>query len=665
MIRTALRDSLGIGRARMIPGRTPSARRRFRPAVLNLEDRQLFSRFTWHNSSGGDFGNAQNWIDQNGHHGIPGAADTAIIKGSGLTVSINQSTRVGSLISNARIAINGPTLTLDHPFQSSSIANLDFRGGTIDLAGTLSIPRQFRWSGGTLGGCGTAVVEPGAIVTIVTSATSSLQNDAVLANHGTVTWREAGGQISGRGTINNSGTFNIDGKDPQHQVYSNPIDGTFNNHGSLLVDGALPAIDSLSSTGTIDVTNSGYLTINGNATLAGVMNVAWGATVSFADQGRSLPGMATVKPGAVFGGSGFYSVWDGEKLVLDTNVAPTNFLVAGGSVTGSGTLTVTGYLQFSGGQIAPAVVHVPAGATFHIDDYYDDSGSGWTLSAGTVNLAGQTVWAVKDAGNLVLGSSTIINNLSSGDLTIQTDNAMVGGTLNNRGLIVKTRAPGGGPGSGTTTIVTTLNNAGTVQVNSGTLNLAGPVAQVSGARLTGGSWKVANATGAGAVLTISSAGGITTIGPGTSVMLDGPSTTFTNLASLAVNEGAFSLLGGQSFGTQGPLGNYGVISLGAGDALVVDGNYGQAAGASLDMTIAGRSSSGLVRDLGITGDADFGRAVNITVPSGFVPVFDDRYVLMSYRHVRSFFGAINIWPLGGGEYLGVNYLPQAFYLRVR
>jgi hypothetical protein len=350
MIRTLLRESLGIGRTRTIPVRGRSARRRFRPAVLNLENRQLLSTFTWDSPAGGVFNNAQNWIDQNGHHGVPGAADTAIIKGSGFTVSINQSTCVGSLISNARIAINGATLTLDNPFQCSSIANLDFRGGTIDLAGTLSIPCQFTWSGGTLDGCGAVVVEPNAVVTIATSATSSLQNDAVLANHGTVTWCEAGGQISGDGTINNSGTFNIVGRDPQHQIYSNPIGGTFNNSGKLLVDGARPTIDSLCSSGTIVVTDDSYLTLAGNSSVSGPINAAWGTTVSFYgavnSQGTYVPGVATAKSGAVFGGSGFYSVWDHEKLVLQTNVAPANFLVAGGTVTGSGSLTVTSYLQF-------------------------------------------------------------------------------------------------------------------------------------------------------------------------------------------------------------------------------------------------------------------------------------------------------------------------------
>jgi Hyphally regulated cell wall protein N-terminal len=740
---TAQLGLLGWWRSARSRGRAKS--RRFRPAICGLEERQLLSTFTWDSRTGGVFNNAQNWIDQNGHHGVPGAADTAVITGSGFTVAVYQATTVGSLSSNAQIAIHSGSLTLDGSGQGSSIAslllyanttlavaegsldlsgnstlagtldaasgttivfgggnqyvnagavfsgpgayvlndgpdgswivngsitapaNFDFEGGTLDLVGTLSIPCNFTWTGGALEGCGTAVVEPGASLTIVTGATSSLQNDAVLVNDGTVTWCEAGGQITGSGAIDNCGTFNIDGQDPLQQPFSNPIDGTFNNSGWLAVSGALPTIDSLNSTGTVDVTNDGYLTIAGNSTLSGVINADAGTTVSFYgsvnNQGLYIPGVATVNVGTAFEGSGFYAVFDGESLVLDTNVAPANFLIAGGTVAGSGSLAVTNYLQFSGGEIACAAVSIPATATFSIDNSYDDSGYGWIIAADTVNLAGTTYW--NTPGVLALGGQTTINNMQSGIFTIQCDQPMTSGAFNNQGVIAKVYDSQTSTGNGTTGIGTTFNSTGSVQVDSGVLVLGGPVAQMSNGVLTGGAWSVVDATGAGAGLVISSAGGITTIGPGVSVTLDGPGTYFANLASLSVNEGAFFLLGGQAFETQGSLANYGTIYLGAGDALGVSGNYGQAPSATLDMTIAGRPSSGLVSQLSIAGDAYFGGTLNIIVPSGFTPVVDDRYTPITYRHVRSFFGAINVSPLPGGEYFSINYLPNALYFRVR
>ncbi len=194
--------------------------------------------------------------------------------------------------------------------------------------------------------------------------------------------------------------------------------------------------------------------------------------------------------------------------------------------------------------------------------------------------------------------------------------------------------------------------------------MAGPVAQVSGATLVGGSWTVANGAGAGAVLTISSAGGIATIGPGASVTLSGTDTSFSNLASLSANDGTFDLLGGQSFVTHGSLSNSGVIDLGAGDRLGVNGNYSQAASGTLDLTIAGTSSSDLVSHLTIVGDGYFGGALNINVPSSFKPVVNDRYSLISYRHARSLFGAIHVSPLAGGEFFTIRYTAGGLYLRV-
>src|SRR5262249_31476165 len=156
----------------------------------------------------------------------------------------------------------------------------------------------------------------------------------------------------GTGTIDNGGSFSIVGHDPLHQPYSNPLDGTFNNSGTLVVDGALPTIESVNSSGTIDVSDHGYLTLAGNSTARGVINAAGGTTVSFYGsvntQGHYGPGAATIKPGGAFKGPGFYAVFNGETLYLGANVAPANLLVAGGSVTGPGTLTVTGELEFSG-----------------------------------------------------------------------------------------------------------------------------------------------------------------------------------------------------------------------------------------------------------------------------------------------------------------------------
>ncbi len=142
MTTTLNRDLLGLRRSAR--GRRQSKSRRFRPDFGVLEQRQLLSSFTWDNSAGGAFNIPLNWIDQNGHHGVPGPADVAIIKGSGFNVAITQPTTVGSLSSTARLTIASGGLTLDGPGQHSSLAslvldsktNLTVAKGSLDISGT-------------------------------------------------------------------------------------------------------------------------------------------------------------------------------------------------------------------------------------------------------------------------------------------------------------------------------------------------------------------------------------------------------------------------------------------------------------------------------------------------------------------------------------------------
>src|SRR5271163_4600686 len=110
MITTTETGLLSWGSSAKSRGRAKT--RRFQPAICGLEERQLLSTFTWDSKAGGVFNNSQNWIDQNGQHGMPGTADTAIIKNAGITVSVNKATTVGSLSSSAQIAVTSGSLTL-------------------------------------------------------------------------------------------------------------------------------------------------------------------------------------------------------------------------------------------------------------------------------------------------------------------------------------------------------------------------------------------------------------------------------------------------------------------------------------------------------------------------------------------------------------------------
>ena len=158
----------------------------------------------------------------------------------------------------------------------------------------------------------------------------------------------------------------------------------------------------------------------------------------------------------------------------------------------------------------------------------------------------------------------MIYNASGGVFDIQSDagfspgNAATG-TVNNAGLFKKSA------GSGTSTVSWVFNNTmGTVDVQSGTLSLAGGVSQLPGSTLTGGAWIVAGSS------TLSIAAGDITSNQG-SITLDGPGSTFANINTLANNQGTFTITDGRNFTAAGAFNNSGTASVGNGSILTLPG----------------------------------------------------------------------------------------------
>ena len=375
----------------------------------------------------------------------------------------------GTQIVNAGTVFSGPGTYVVNDGPSGSLVintavaapeSFKIEGGTIDMVDSIAITGRVARTGGTLEGSGLVVVGSDATLEIGPAAMGSLVNDAVLVNFGTVTWKEEGGAIRGTGTIDNEGTFRIDGPGS----LSSQVAGSLHNSGTLLIYSAILTLSELQSTGTIDVGAATSLWISGNATIEGVIQVNAGSFASFVG---NPGGTVMMQPGAAFEGPGSYYV--GDTLLLETNMTVMDFHVVGGIVTGPGTLTVTNELELGGGDITPADINLPVGSTFSIDD--GSNTNVWDLGAGSVNLAGLTVWDTADGGNLELGASTIVNNENGAQFIIQCNNELIGGRFNNLDTIIKDLAAGGVPGSGTATIVTPLNNAGSVVVDAGTLNL--------------------------------------------------------------------------------------------------------------------------------------------------------------------------------------------------
>ena len=157
---------------------------------------------------------------------------------------------------------------------------------------------------------------------------------------------------------------------------------------------------------------------------------------------------------------------------------------AGGELNGLATLTVTGASAFSGGtQSGSGTTNAQGGAAFSSTGFALDGGhtlqlGGASTASGTnvqINLNGANpITGLSDAGSgiLTIGNGATFNDqtTSSGLIIFASTRSGDTGTtaaVNNAGTFTKSGS------AATSTISTLFNNTGTVDVQSGTLNLSG------------------------------------------------------------------------------------------------------------------------------------------------------------------------------------------------
>lgn len=144
------------------------------------------------------------------------------------------------------------------------------------------------------------------------------------------------------------------------------------------------------------------------------------------------------------------------QLNSDTNISGLSH--SGGTVSGSGKLTLTGASTWTGG------THTGTGTT-QFDGPLAISGTGTkTISGGRIVTAASTTWSGNTGANntISLAGTSVFNNTESFSDANTFNSTMTGGTFNNSGTFDKQSAT-------TTTVSTVFNNTGTVNVNAGTM----------------------------------------------------------------------------------------------------------------------------------------------------------------------------------------------------
>ncbi|HLJ92627.1 MAG TPA: kelch repeat-containing protein [Gemmataceae bacterium] len=321
--------------------------------------------------------------------------------------------------------------------------------------------------------------------------------------------------------------------------------------------------------------------------------------------------------GGVVSGITLDPSWSGTISVNRSLTISNGFNVAGGSWKGDGAVTVGGLSQWTGGTISLGIGGLTNNGTIALaaSNSFTLAGRGTLVNRGAVNQSANTLFLQGDGNSAVTldnqGSYTLIGDGS------------VDGTKGGAGAIVNEGTFAKASGTGSSLITAFFDNRGSVKARTGTLNLSS-VAQLFGGTLTGGTWSVTDP----ASLILNNGTPITT--NNATVVLDGPNALFLNLNSLAANSGRLSFLDGQTFSTNGDFSNSGTLTIGASSVFTVSGNYNQDPLATLEVQVAGSSSSGQFGQLNVAGTASLAGTLTVTLLNGFVPQSGDSYTLVTY-----------------------------------
>jgi RHS repeat-associated protein len=346
--------------------------------------------------------------------------------------------------------------------------------GTIAGAGTLTVTESMDWLRGSMTDSGKTVIPEGAVLTI-DATWVSLSSGRILENHGTVNLL--------RGNIGSSGgaqLHNMSGAlfDVQGNAVLN-VDGALVNDGVLRKSssGGDTSILVLENFGTIQVQSGTLRLRSGNST--GDILLSDGATLLQLGQGQFTFDVPAGKrlgraSGAdqnvtfrVEGNTTVQGAGDFDFDTIEVNLGRLNLardvtvphVELDGTIAGAGTLTVTESMDWLRGSMTDGgKTVIPEGAVLTADSI---DGGAFSLSSGrTLENHGTINWL---RGGLGGTSEELVHNTAGASFDIQANVSFSAAFLND-GILRKFAS--GGP-----TRISDLENSGTIEVHSGTLEL--------------------------------------------------------------------------------------------------------------------------------------------------------------------------------------------------
>ncbi len=436
-----------------------------------------------------------------------------------------------------------------------AMPNVTLQGsGVIDGGGTLILSGTSTWLGGTMSGSGTTI-NP-ATKSLAISAPVTLDG-RILQNDGTLM---VSGNITGSGTIANNGTLNA------------AADLTFgaavNNSGQIVTSNALSLAGNGAHGGTFTATAPGVIDFSGGTqTISGTL--AGTGTLRFSGAAATVSGTWSGMPIEVSGGS----------VALDTNGTIPALTLSGGTLTGSGDVTVTGPSTWSGGTIGG-----DGGFTFDTGATVTMPGTNAATLARPLLNEGTIQFTAAPNGLLIAG----VEVRNNGTVDIQSTQGITATAGTPPFLNFGTLKKSGG--AGVMQFDAPLSNRGLVRIESGTMQFGRTCAQRAG------------------------------------------KTTILSGATLQTE--TFSLNGGSLTGNgtvAGTVANDATVSPGASPGtLTIDGDYVQSADGALDIELRGTAPGTQYDRLLVSGKVTLGGALNVTTPNGFAPQAGDAFQILIF-----------------------------------
>lgn len=622
------------------------------------------------------------------------------------------------------LTISGGRLAVDRELR---VAALRQTGGMVRGDGTLVAP-DFRWTGGQEQGGGTTAVAAGGPGLALAGGLHTLDQTRTLRidEGATATLTSGDVELDDHARIDNSGLLDLQGDGDligccgiAPEVVNGPTGTIRKSAGAGVSQLTYP----FANDGRIEV-RTGTLSLEGGSVpdrpTEGAFEIAAGAQLL-------LPtGPNAFGPGSSIAGEGLLRVTGGithlaggvdtrvtidgpaAHVYVDSPFAVPHLTLARGFLDGSATLSTPDLTWTGGLQVGDGGTRiVPGGPGLAVE-----GADQHTLEARTLEVADGATAAIRAPIELQAGAT--LDN--AGVLDVAGDHALgvpccgAPPTIHNTGTLRKSG------GDGRAQVLPELRNDGTVEARSGTLDLAGGLANLDdGGSLVGGRYVVT------AALAVADAPVRTNVA---AIVLDGPDALIEDesgadaLGALESNVGELTLTGGHELATAGDLASSGTVTLGessvlspagryletdgvtafdAGDAtlapgaraeltdgvlrgegtvaaplrnaaevdpgvgtLRVIGDYAQTGSGALAVTIAGPDSHTL---LDVSGHADLAGTLRI-LTLDFEPDPSDELELVRYGEGSGEFGAVEgLEPAPGHSYSPPDYPEGGVWLR--